>query len=146
MLGPHIFGGCPVTSRNSLDSCWLSASCCPVAFFFRKSATLTFVGLVLFSATAISLPERQPCLLQRAPQFDAAIGAHAVQGSHFGLALLRQFRECREPRPLQCAPRRRGQPGHESIGRPFRGLAGGTGGAIRALVEHVSRAHTLRSF
>jgi len=50
MFGPHIVAGLLVSSLNSFTSSWQSLRRGSFAILAMNSATLTFVGLVLFSA------------------------------------------------------------------------------------------------
>lgn len=50
MLGPHIFGGWPVTSRISATSSRQSFRFCALSMLPMKAAGLTLVGVVLMSA------------------------------------------------------------------------------------------------
>src|SRR5690606_2328722 len=55
MLGPHIFGGFPVTRFISFVSSRQSACCCVLPLDAMYSSTLASVAFVLFSAIGVSL-------------------------------------------------------------------------------------------
>src|SRR6187549_321025 len=117
MLGPHIFAGLPVSSLNSFTSSWQSLSCCPLAAFFRKAATLTRVGLVLFAGmgTKLRFPETQAGFLECRTQFRDCVGSHAMQFANLRLGFLRDLSESGEAGAFERSPGGRRQADEESF-------------------------------
>src|SRR5687767_1526045 len=114
MLGPHIFGGLPVSSRNSFVNSRQSASCRSFVIFARKPAALTFVGFVLFAAFAISILREFPSAFpERRAQLGDGARPDAVQLQHLALRFSRKLRQSGQPHSLERAPRRRRKTFHE---------------------------------
>ena len=140
MLGPHIFGGSPLSSRNSLDQFLAVGELLAGGFLLQEVSDAGPRGLgLVFRHTAIlrfgksGLPSpatRAACRV--------AFGPMPCNSRTCASLCLRQLRECREPAPCECAPRGRRQLRHESVGGPPGSLAFRAAVAVRSLVENVA--------